>query len=129
MHGLLSCFSHCKAMENTPAINSFPEALSPLIIYAWEIFFIAMTLCKYSFNCSCPIISSNPAIPLPSFSYVKISRSNPLISPILFKIVILSLSSFTSSCANSSSVSSTRRIIPYTRCLPLRSRKFSLEKL
>lgn len=50
--GLCAAFSHCNVMANTLAINSLPEDFSPLIIYAWEIFFAEMAFCKCSLICS-----------------------------------------------------------------------------
>ena len=66
---------------------------------------------------------------MPRHNYAKISSSSPRISSTLASIAILSLSSFTSSCASSSNFSSTSLMIPYTLCLPRLSKKFSLENL
>ncbi len=59
--------------------------------------------------------------------HVKISSSRPLISPMVSSIFILSVSSSMRALASSSILSSICLMMPYTRCLPFRSRKFSLE--
>lgn len=58
----LGCFSHCRAFAKASASMRLPEPVSPLMIYAWEMFPVSMAVWKCSFACFCPMISLKFAI-------------------------------------------------------------------
>ena len=64
--GLYINTSGCSAMAKASASIIFPESFGPLKIYAWLTLSRAIAFFKCPMICSCPMMSENPAIAIPS---------------------------------------------------------------